>query len=522
MKTLHKILPPTLLLGISALLSSLLGVLRDHLLAKTFGATSGGGIYNLDVYYAAFKIPDLLYFILVTGAFSAAFIPIFTRYKKEGELKKAWDFASNVLHIMLIVVSGVAFLAFIFAPYLAKLVASGFEPEAFALTVKLMRIMLLSPLIFTFSSVFIGLQDSFKTFFFRSLMPIFYNAGIIFSIVFFAQDFGVMGIAWGVILGAILSLLIQLPALKLIGYQHAWIFNLKKSDIQEVFKLMGPRILTLGMSQMAQVGYNFIASYLAVGSITILYFANNIYSLPLSMIAVAFSITSFATLSELAMKKHSHAFVLEIKRVMQQTLFLILPATVGLVLLRDEIIDTLLLAGKFTQADAILTSQVLFFMVLSLFTHSLVLLLTRGFYAYHDTKTPFYATFWGALVSIILASIFVFVLNWGVVAIGIAMGISNIITFLVLYFLMQKKVDQSILERMNVFKMLFAAITMGLGVYFFKQVFIFPESTVIKMIYLLAMALGGALIYFGMAYLLNIPERRMLFARSSKMKFENK
>lgn len=511
MKSFPKILRPTLLLGISALLSSLLGVFRDHLLAKTFGATSGAGIYNLDVYYAAFKIPDLLYFILVSGGISAAFIPIFTQYKKSGEMKKAWEFANNMLHVMFILVSCIALLAFIFAPQLTHLVAAGFKPEAFDLTVQLMRIMLLSPLIFTVSSIIISLQDSFKTFFFRSLVPIFYNLGIIASILFFAQDYGVVGLTWGVILGALLSLMVQLPSLKLMGYKYFRILDFKKPDLKKALVLMLPRVLTVGMFQISQLVYTLIASFLAVGSITILYFANNLYSLPLSIIAVSFSITTFATFSELAMEKTKKPFALEIKRVMQQILFFIFPATLGMILLRSQIIDTILFAGKFTVQDALLTAQVLFYMLISLFTHSLILLLTRGFYAFHDTKMPFHASLFGALLGIIFALFLA--PPMGVVAIGIAITLSNVLTFFILYVAMQKKVRQSILDFLPVFKMMIASGVMALAVYVLQLSFAFPSSTVMRILYLFLMALGGAGVYFGMAYLLRISEREMVFKR---------
>lgn len=509
MRKVSNILPPTLLLGVSALLSSLLGVWRDNLLAKTFGATSGIGIYNLDVYYAAFKIPDLLYFILVTGAISAAFIPIFTQYKKEGKLKEAWEFASNMLHAMLILVSGLALVAFIFAPYLAKLVASGFEPEAFDLTVRLMRIMLLSPLIFTVSSIFISLQDSFKTFFYRSLVPIFYNLGIIFSIFYFAQDMGVIGLTWGVILGAVLSLLIQLPSLRLIDYKHVWKLDIKAPDLHKAFKLMLPRVLTMGMYQFSQVIYTLLASFLAVGSVTILYFSNNIYSLPLSVIGVAFSITTFATFSELAMEKAPQLFALEIKRVMHQILFLIFPATIGMMLLRSEIISTILLGGKFSTQDAELTAQVLFFMLISLFTHSLILLLTRGFYAYHDTKTPFYASFLGAMIGV-LTGVLSLKLGYGLIGIGVGISLGNILTFIILFISMRKKLGQSILDFLPIVKMLTASFMMGVAVYFLKINFAFPEYVLNKLVYLISMGLVGAVIYFGLAYVFGIQERKLL------------
>ena len=512
------IIPPTLLLALSAFFSSILGVIRDHLLAGTFGATSGTGIYNLDVYYAAFRIPDLLYLILVTGAVSAAFIPIFTQHKKEGDLKGAWAFANTMLHMMLIAVSVVGVIAFIFAPQLAKLVAAGFEPEAFALTVKLMRILLLSPLLFTFSAVFVSLQDSFKVFFYRSLVPIFYNVGIIFTILFFAQDFGVIGVTWGVVLGALLELLIQLPALKIIGYQHQWILNYKRPDVRKAFKLMLPRVMTMGMFQLSQVAYTFIASFLVTGSITVLYFANNLYSLPLTIIGISFSITSFATLSELAIEKSTKPFTLEIRRVMQQILFLVLPATIGVLLLRSEIIDAILMNGKFTARDAFLTSQVLMLMIVSLFTHSLILLLNRGFYAYHDTRTPLFATLTGVFISIPLAYILAIPLNYGVLGIGTAISVSNITVFSLLYLFLQKKLGRSILEWGKVFRMFLISFLMGAAVYGLKLLWSYPEMLMQKLAYLIIISLTGGLLYFVLAQAFQIPERQMILRQLKRLK----
>ncbi len=512
------ILPPTLLLGLATLVSSLLGVFRDRLLARNFGATSGEGIYDLDVYYAAFKIPDLLYFILITGAISAAFIPTFTQYKKEGKLNKAWEFASNMLHLMLIGISVVSVIAFIFAPQLTRLVASGFEPEAFELTVKLMRIMLISPLIFTFSAVFMSLQDSFKTFFFRSLSPIFYNLGIILAILFFSENFGVVGVTWGVIFGALLSLLIQLPSLKNINYKHFWLLDFKKPDVQKAFRTMLPRVLSGSMYQVSQLIYTLIGSFLVSGSITILYFANNLYSLPLSVVAVSFSITSFATLSELATEKTTTLFASEIKRVTQQILFLVFPATVGMILLRLPLIDTIFLTGEFTVEDAELTSWVLLAMLFSLFTHSLNLLFVRGFFAYHDTKTPFYANFFGAIAGVILAFLLAIPFELGVIGIGIAITVSNILIFSILYALMRRKVSEKLIEGVTLLKMLGASFLMGLVVYGGLQLVQFPPQLWAKVLYLIGMGLVGVLVYFGLACLFKIPERSMLRRQIKGMK----
>ncbi|MFH0820233.1 MAG: murein biosynthesis integral membrane protein MurJ, partial [Candidatus Peregrinibacteria bacterium] len=348
-------IPATLLLAFSALFSRLLGIVRDHLLASTFGATTGQGIYNLDTYYAAFRIPDMLYNLLIFGAISAAFIPIFTKYRKEGDEESAWAFANSMLHVMLLGVIVLAGIAYLFAPQLTHLVAAGFSPGDFETTTRLMRIMLLSPMLFSIASVLVSIQDSYRHFFFRSLAPIFYNLGIIFAIVKWGGQFGVTGVTWGVILGAALQLIVQLPALKLVHFRYKPVLGWRRPDVRNAFKLMGPRVLGLSLSQITMMVTTLIASFLATGSITIFYLADNLQNLPIGLIGISFAITSFATLSELASEPTPEAFTLELRRVMQAILFLIIPATVGMLLLRHEIVDVILLAGKFTAQDAELT-----------------------------------------------------------------------------------------------------------------------------------------------------------------------
>ena len=512
------VIPPTLILAVSALLSSILGVVRDRLLATTFGATSGNGIYNLDAYYAAFKIPDVIYFILVLGAASAAFIPIFTQHKKDGRMKEAWEFASAMLHLMLIFVGLLAALAFVFAPYLGKLVAAGFEPEAYDLTVRLMRIMFLSPIIFTITSVFISLQDSFKTFFYRSLGPIFYNLGIILAIYFYAQELGVIGVTWGVIFGALLQLIVQIPSLKKIGYKHFWNFDYKRKDVRNALRITLPRIMSGAMYQITHVVYTLIASFLGTGAVTILYFSNNLYSLPLSMIAVSFSITSFATFSELATEKTMRPLSDELMRVMQQVIFLVLPATVGVILLRTEIIEAILVGGEFTQQDALLTSKVLLLMLLSLFTHSLILLINRAYYALHDTRTPLFGSLVAAVSGITVAYVLAIRMEVGIEGVALAITFANVIFFLFLFGLLRKRLGFALLNLGSIFKMLVASLMMGLAVYLAKASLSFPAELANKFIYLIIVSVFGAVIYFLVSHFMKIPEREMVMKQLRRLK----
>ena len=512
------ILPPTLLLALSALLSRFLGIFRDHLLAKTFGATAGTGIHNLDTYYAAFRIPDLLYNLLIFGAISAAFIPIFTQYKKDGRFDDAWKFASSMLHLMLIAVLVIAGVSYLFAPYLVHIVAGGFEGEQLQLTIKLMRILLLSPIIFSITSILVSIQDSFKTFFFRSLGPLFYNLGIIAGILLFAENFGVVGVVWGVIIGAAMDLFIQLPSLRLVNFKHYWLLGYKREDVKEAFKLILPRILGLSMTQLTLMVNTLIASFLMTGSITIFYLSDNLQAVPLGMIGISFAITSFATLSELASDEDKEPFAIEIRRVMGQVLFLIIPATIGMLVLRHEIISVILKYGKFSQSDALLTASVLGFLLVSLFAQSLIPILGRGFYAYHNTKTPVIAGVIGSVISIGGSLVLAIGLDMGIIGIAIAFSIGNIVNFALLYFWMHKHLLVDILNWLNISKIILISTIMGSMVYMAKLIVPFSGSTLTQIGLLLLYTLVGLLVYMLLAAFLHLHEFQLIWRQVRRLK----
>lgn len=507
------IIPPALLLAMSALFSRVFGVVRDHLLAKTFGATAGTGIYDLDVYYAAFRIPDMIYSLLVLGVVSAAFIPIFTKYKKDGDSQNAWKFASSMLHLMFLAILVISGVMYIFAPYLVHLIAGGFNADQMELTTKLMRIMLISPILFSLTSVLVSIQDSFKTFLLRSLGPLFYNLGIIIGIVYFGTKFGVVGVTWGVIIGALIQLIIQLPSLKLVGYKHFWILGHRRQDVQKAFKLIIPRILGLSLTQMTLVVNTLIASFLMTGSITIFYLSDNLQAAPLGMVGIAFAITSFATLSELASERDTQPFANEIKKIVGKILFLIIPITIGMLILRNQIIDVILVYGKFTQSDAVMTSKVLAALLISLFAQSLIPLLARGFYAFQNTKTPLLTGFIGAVMSIGGSLLFALKFDLGIIGIAIAFSIGSIVNFALLYILMSQKVKSDLLNWINVFKIICMSTIMGSIVHIAKILVPFEGGTILQIILLLFYTVIGMVVYFGLAYILKMEEVEMIGRR---------
>ncbi len=501
------------MLALSALLSRLLGLWRDHLLARAFGASAGQGLGNLDAYYAAFRIPDLLYSLLVFGAVSAAFIPCFARHRKQGRLEEGWIFAGTLLNALIVLVAAFSAAAYFAAPWLLSWLAPGFDEPSAALAARLMRIMLLSPLLFAFSAVFTSIQDSFRVFFFRSLAPLLYNLGIILGIFLWAPGWGVLGVTWGVVLGAFLQLGVQWPGLRKVGYRYVFSFDLGRADIREAFRMMLPRILGLSLSQLTLLANTFFASLLGAGSIAILSLAENLQAMPLGIVGISFAIASFATLSELAEEEDSELFSRSLSQTLHKVLFLILPASFGLFLLRRPLVELLFLGGKFTLGDARLTAQALGFFLLSLFAQCLIPLLARGFYALRDARTPLRAGALGASLSLLGSALLGLGLGWGVAGIALAYSAGALANGAWLYAAMAGRCKKPLLEWGRLGRMLLACGGMLMVSVGLLHLLPAGQSVLQKAASLLFVSAAGAACYFAFAKILGIPERSMLWDR---------
>ncbi len=430
-KKINSITIAATLVGLSSLLSRVLGFLRDRILAGQFGAG-----HDLDIYYAAFRIPDLMFNLLVLGALSAGFIPILTGLikdsncgKKDNSNKEAWILSSNILNLLVITLFVISALGAIFAPYLMKVVTPGFSPENQMLTANVTRIMFLSPIFLGISSVLGGILQSFKRFFIYSLAPIMYNIGIISGALFLAPIWGVYGLAWGVVLGAFLHMGIQLPMAFKLGYRYRPIINLKSKYIRKIGIMMVPRTLTLGISQINLLVITIIASTLAGGSITVFNFANNLHFFPVGVFGISFAIAAFPSLSGVAFNRPK--LIANFSSTVRQILFFVVPSTVFLLTLRAQIVRVVLGAGKFDWEDTVLTIHTLSFFAIGLFAYALIPLLTRVFYARHNSKTPFFIGLFAAVVNISAALYFSGV--FGVAGLGLAFSISGIIHFMLLW-----------------------------------------------------------------------------------------
>jgi len=461
-----------IIVGAASLASRFLGVIRDRILAGTFGA---GDI--LDTYYAAFRIPDLIYNLIVLGALSAGFIPIFMHLLEKENREKAYQLANEILNILIIGLFILCGILFIFAPQLMTLITPGFNAEKMAVTVNLTRIMFLSPLLLGISSVFGGILQSFKRFFVFSLAPIFYNIGIIIGALVFVKFWGVYGLAMGVVLGALLHLLIQIPTSVYLGFRYQPILKFKDESLKKIAKIMVPRTLTLGISQLNLVVITIIASTLAAGSLAVFNLANNLQIFPVGIFGISFAIAAFPTLSALALKTEKKDFIESFSNTTREILFFIIPATALMLVLRAQIVRVILGSGNFTWEDTVLTIETLAMFSISLFAQALIPLLIRGFYAFHNAKTPFIIGLISAVVNIFLSlfltkpfELFGYNFNFGVAGLALAFSIATILNFILLWFALRIK-THSLDERKiiwSVLKISVATIAMAAVTQFMK------------------------------------------------------
>ena len=370
------------LLAGSTLASRLLGLLRDRLLASQYGAGE-----ELDIYFAAFRIPDFIYGILIMGGFTAVFLPVFSEYFEKNK-EEAFRMVSNLLSVLLLLLAGFALLLFLLMPFLIHFVTPGFSAEMKEATIPLARLMLLSPILLGVSAVFSGMLQYFGRFFVYSLAPVLYNLGIILGILFFAPTLGVMGLAWGVVLGAFMHMVIQIYPVFQAGFSWKRIFSFAHPSLLRMARLTLPRMVGAAAFHVNLVVITAIASTLAIGSIAILNFANNLFFLPVGMIGISLATAAFPLLSRTATKGDIVALQEGFMKAVRAIFFFIIPVSGLMFLLRAHIIRVVLGTGEFGWVETRLTAAVFGAFAMGVFFQALVPLFVRVFYALKDTKTP--------------------------------------------------------------------------------------------------------------------------------------
>lgn len=452
-----------IILGAASFISRLIGILRDRLFAHYFGVGD-----TLDIYYAAFRIPDFIFNLLIVGALSAGFIPVFLEaWSKDKD--EAWRITNSILNAVAISMGLICLVLFFITPQLLTILVPGFSPDKITLTATMTRIMLLSPIILGLSGVVNSVLMAFKNFLIFSLCPVVYNIGIIIGTIVLAPRLGITGLAWGVIIGAILHLIIQAPMLFAHGFTYRPVLQLANNHVKKIWKLTIPRTLGLATQQLNFIVTTIIGSTLASGSIAIFNFANNLQYFPIGIIGHSFSLAAFPAFATLRAEGKIEEMINQLSRTVRQILFLILPITIIFLLLRAQIVRVVLGSGKFDWTGTVLTADTLAFFTLSLFAQSLILLLTRAFYALTDTWTPFVLSLMGVAINVI-ASLY-FKTIYGVLGLAIAFSLAAIIQFIFMWLLLHRKLgslrEVQILH--SLYKICIAAIIMAIVIQSLKK-----------------------------------------------------
>ena len=364
--------------------SRLLGLVREVVLAQQFGTSEA-----LGAYISAFRIPDLLFLVIMAGAFGSAFIPVFSGLLGEGEDQQAWKLASVILNLSTLAALVTSGLAWLGAPELVRLVvAPDASPEIQQLTVECMRLLLLSPIFLGFGIAAKGILEGQDLFTLPALAPVVYNTATIVGAIVLGPRIGVFGVAVGVVVGAFGFLLVQLPGLIRSGMRYTPSFNVRTPGVGEVARLLGPRLVGQAAFQINFIAVTNLAWRTGEQSVSAINYAWQLLMLPHGVLALSVSTVILPTLSRLWQQGDRAGFRTTLGGALRPLIFLSLPASVVLFTFRTAIVQTLFQTGAFSSQSTALVAAPLGFLAAGLVSYAVVEAMTRAFYAMHDTRTP--------------------------------------------------------------------------------------------------------------------------------------
>ena len=382
--------------------SKLVGLARDRAIAHQFGSGP-----ETDAYFAAFRIPDLLFTLVAGGALVSAFLPVFSEAVNREGKDRAWRTAGGVTNTVFGITAVLAALSAVFAAPLIQLLAPGFPPATQHLAVELMRIVLLSTLVFAVSGLQMAILNTFHHFLMPAIAPAVYNAGILFGAVVLVPRYGVHGVAYGVVIGALGHLLIKVPALIRHGYRYVATFGWGDTQVRQVFLLMGPRVLALATVQVVWFVTVRLASGLEAGALSSFQYGWQLAQMPQTILGTAIAIVAFPTLAELSALRQRTELAGTLNSTLTAMLALSVPAAVGMFVLSGPAVDLVLVTGEFGADAASSTTAVLRMLSVGLVAHVVLELIARAFYAQQDTTRPLYFAVLAMLLNVVLAALFV-------------------------------------------------------------------------------------------------------------------
>ncbi|MBA7653390.1 putative lipid II flippase MurJ [subsurface metagenome] len=496
------------IVGIFTFLSRILGLIRDILIAGFFGSGM-----SADAFFVAFRIPNLLRRLFAEGSFSVSFIPVFTEYLQNRSKDEAFLLARVVLTFLVLILTIITILGIIFSPLIVRIIAPGFGGigEKYALTVLLTRIMF--PYIFLVSvlALFMGILNSLKHFAAPAMAPVFLNLSMIAALVFLAPSMGTptVGLAIGVIGGGILQLALQIPFLMDKGLSFAPKWNLWHPALKKIGMLMLPTIFGSAIYQINQLVGTLLASLLREGSVSYLYYADRLVQFPLGVFAIAISTAVLPSLSREAADGDLVRLKETLSHALRLTMFITIPAMIGLIVLRQPIIRLLFQRGAFDSDTTKMTAQALLYYSLGLWAFAALRVFVSAFYSLQDTKTPVKVAVVAMLANIVFSLILMGPLKHG--GLALALSLASTLQLIMLIFLLRKRlggIDGRVVMGSMV-RCFLSSLVMGLCIYFLALKLL--AGSITRDIFTLALGIltiicAGFVVYFISAKVLGSKE----------------
>lgn len=519
----------TLLAG-STLLSSVLGLYRDRILNSQYLDCTGPCYpVGIDAYTAAFTVPDFMFFILVSGALSVSFIPVFNQRVASGNKKSAWQLSSSLINFMALITLVTSILIIIFAdPLLRYIIAPGLSESGMALAVSMMRVIAVNPFLFAIATVIASVQQAVGRFAFYALAPTIYNVGIIIGALFFTGGItifgveifegGIMGVALGVVLGSVMQLIVSSVGLIGLGFDYEFKIFWKNQGFRKVLSLLPARSFDQGMDYVVSLMETNLASRMAEGTVRIFQQATTLHLVPINLIGVAISTAAFPKLTERLGEGRIDLFKKELRAVIRVIIWLALPVSVIAFFTRGYLV------GFISKGGNPLMAGLLGIFALAILFRCIYHIAARSFYAQQDTKTPLYVSFFAIGLNIILAVWFTFSLELGAYGLAVAQAIVAVMEVIILFVIIEIRM-RGILNATfwsAVGRMASAAGFMSLVCY--GMVVMFPLgvddrtffSSLPKFLLIVGVSIGS---YIGFSYLFQLSEPKPVLRKLQKIFF---
>lgn len=521
-----------IILASSTLISALLGIFRDRLLNSYYLGTYPTGV---DAYTAAFTIPDFMFFILTSGALAVSFIPVFNQRLAAGNKKSAWELTSSMLNLMALVTLVASILIMIFAdPLIRYVVSPGLDESGMVLAINMTRVIAINPFLFSIATVITSVQQAVGRFVFCSFAPAIYNIGIIIGITVFTNginifgiqlfDGGIMGVAIGVIFGAILQLIVSLIGLFGLGMDYQHKIYWKNQGFRSILKLLPARSLDQGIDYVNSIVSTNLASRMGAGAIRSFNQATSLHQMPVNLIGVAISTAFFPKLTEELGQGDKQSYYDTFRKALRTILWISLPVAIIAFFARGYVVSFISNIGS-NGNNSIIVS-ILATLVVAIFARSVFHIASRGFYANQDTKTPFVVSIFAIGLTMILSAIFFFA-GFGVEGLGWAQSIGAIVEIIILLSLLHKRSGYQLLNKTfwKAFsRMLLATLICGCVSYAmvkFVPLMSSDNSLVNTAPKFLLIVATSAVAYVLASYFLNIKEVNPIVAKVKKTLFKN-